>query len=76
LTTTAIDRKIGTIMTQQTTTITKIEGLNTEAPYIAIKRKEAIEKLGKNWLLHPDNQVKRDQDAKGPKYLQNQILSK
>ncbi len=37
----------------------KVIGLTAEAPYIEIKRKEAIAKLGNKWLLHPDNHAKR-----------------
>lgn len=37
----------------------RMVGLTTEAPYITQRRDEAKALMGKKWLLHPDNQVKR-----------------
>jgi hypothetical protein len=34
-------------------------GFTKEAPYLKIARKKAIERLGSNWLLHPNNAVKK-----------------
>lgn len=39
---------------------TKIIGINQESPYIIQKRKEAIERLGTKWLLHPENFKQRN----------------
>jgi hypothetical protein len=37
----------------------KIIGINQESPWIIQKRKEAIERLGTKWLLHPANHKPR-----------------
>lgn len=37
----------------------RMVGLTTEAPYITQRREEMKAQMGRKWLLHPDNQVKR-----------------
>ena len=46
----------------------KVIGLTAEAPYIEIKRKEAIAKLGNKRLLNPDHHAKGT-EFKVPKTL-------